>query len=158
MAINRVLTGLVMTGFLFDVSLLGWTQEIDRMKAVDEYEIYYNLVNSTFLDPRVAERYDLDRSENLAVLTVSVREDINGETTDQPAEVSGSVSDLVHHYPLEFEEFRDPNAVYYIAQVPAQGRTRLDFSLDVKPQDSAEVYQIEFSEPVFPPARSGSIQ
>lgn len=145
---------LLISGCLAGVALSGGAQEIDRMQEVDQYEVYYNLVNSTFLEPEIAERYDVERSEDIAVLTVSVRgPNENNEMTDQPSEVSGSVTDLVQYYPLEFEEFRDPNAVYYIAEVPAHGRTNLDFSLEVSPRDSAEVYQIEFSEPIFPPRR-----
>lgn len=128
-------------------------QETDRMEKFGDYHVYYNLVNSTFLAPKIAERYDVTRSEDLAVLTVTVRAlTEHGELTDRSAEVSGSVTDLVHLYPLDFDEHRDPNAVYYIAEVPAEGRTRLDFSLDIKPAGSARTYELEFSESVFPPA------
>lgn len=128
-------------------------QRLDQMKTFDEYKVYYNLINSNFLTPEIADRYDVPRREDVAVLTVSVRgPNKNGVMTDQPSQVTGGVRDLVTRYPLEFREFRDPNAVYYIAEVPADGRTRLDFSLDIKPKDSAETYELNFSETLFPPA------
>lgn len=127
-------------------------QKLDQMKKFDQYNIYYNVINSTFLAPEVADRYDLPREEDVAVLTISVRaQNEEGEMTDQPSQVSGAVRDLIHLHELDFEEFRDPNAVYYIAEVPAEGRVALDFSIDIKPKDSAEVYELEFSEMLYPP-------
>lgn len=129
-----------------------YSQEPDHTKNFDQYTVYYNLINSTFLTPEVAERYEISRDDDVAVLTVSVRgPNEDGEMTAQPSEISGVVTDLVQRRALEFDEFRDPNAVYYIAEVQALGRTRLDFSLDISPKGSAEVYQLEFSEMLYPP-------
>lgn len=126
-------------------------QQIDQMKQFDEYYVFYNLLNTRFLEPEIAEKYGVPRDEDLALLTISVRgPNEEGEITDQPARVSGVVSDLVHQQPLEFEEFQDPTAVYYLAEVPKDGKAKLDFSINVKPKDSAEAYELEFSSRLYP--------
>lgn len=149
----RALIGLWTATCLTMLASPCFAQEIDQSKDFGEYTVYYNLVNSTFLPAEVAERYGVSRSEDRAVLTVSVRAaNGDGEVTDQPAEVSGTAADMVHLYPLDFDEHREPQAVYYLAEVPAHGRTRLDFSINVKPRDSKKTYELEFSESLFPPA------
>jgi hypothetical protein len=126
-------------------------QRIDQMEKFDEYHVYYNLVNSRFLAPEVADRYDLPREEGVAVLTISVRAPAeDGGMTDQPAKVSGVMTDLVEARSLDFEEFRDPQAIYYIAEVPTEDRAKVDFSIEVQPTDSAEAYELEFSHREYP--------
>ncbi|MEX1032487.1 MAG: DUF4426 domain-containing protein [Cellvibrionaceae bacterium] len=126
-------------------------QEMDQMKRFGDYRVYYSLINSTFLTPEIAERYNVERSEDLAVVMVSVRAP-NEENiiTAQPADVAGEATDLVRHYNLDFEEFRDPSAVYYIAEVPAQGRTKVEVSLDIKPHDSDQTFEVEISKMFYP--------
>lgn len=125
-------------------------QRRDQMQSFGQYDVYYGVMNSTSLEPEVARRYDIRRDEDLAVLTVSVRgPNQEGVMTDQPSRVSGAASDLVTRYPLKFKEFRDPQAVYYIAEVPAEGRTRLDFSLSIQPEGSRETYELKFSQPFY---------
>jgi hypothetical protein len=126
-------------------------QRIDQMKQFDEYYVFYNLLNTRFLEPEIAEKYDVPRDEDLALLTISVRgPNEEGEITEQPAQVSGVVSDLVQQRPLEFEEYQDPTAVYYLAEVPKEGKATLNFSINVKPKDSAEAYELEFSSRLYP--------
>jgi hypothetical protein len=126
-------------------------QQLDQMKEFDEYRVYYNLLNTTALEPEVAERYNVTRDEDTALLTISVRApNEEGVLTDQPAQVSGNATDLVRQMPLRFKEFQDPSAVYYLAEVPVDKRAKLDFSVDIQPRDSGEVYELEFRENLYP--------
>lgn len=147
---RSILMSLLFSG-LFAAAAPSLAQQIDQMKEFDEYRVFYNLLNTRFLEPEVAEKYGVARDEDVALLTISVRgPNREGQITDQPAQVSGVVTDLVHQRSLEFEEFQDPTAVYYLAEVPAEGKATLDFSIDIKPEDSAETYELEFSSRLYP--------
>lgn len=126
--------------------------EVEQVQVFDDYEVHYNVVNSTFLPSSVAEHYDIEQHRDTAVLTVSVRSPgEEGALVPQPAKVSGKVSDLVHTHNLEFTEFHDPMAIYYVAEVPAVGRTGLEFDVTVTPADSSQSYELQFTEQMFPP-------
>lgn len=140
----------------------GPTEGQDQKDAVQEkhfgdYSVHYNVVAATFLPEEITERYDIERDEDNFVVTISVRgPNAEGEMTDQPSEVSGFARDLVTAHELEFREYQDPQAVYYLAEVPAPGRTELDFTIDVAPEDSDKTFQLEFSE--FISRRRGEVR
>lgn len=134
--------------FAMSVSL---AQRVDQMKEFGEYQVFYNLLDTTTLAPEIAQRYQVPRNEDTALLTISIRApNEEGMMADQQAQVSGKATDLVRQMPLSFKEFQDPNAVYYLAEVPVEDRAKLDFSVRIQPQDSEEVYELEFRERLHP--------
>ena len=114
------------------------------------YTVYYSLFPSTFITPDVASAYNIKRGKNNAVLNVSVRKDLpEGGDREQPAQVSGISSDLIHRTPLPFTEIRERGAVYYLAQITVTGSPLLYFELTVQPEPDAAAIPISFKQQLF---------
>lgn len=121
----------------------------DQSFSVSEggYVVHYNAFPSTFLDPDIAQRYNIERSDNRAVVNISVRKGkTNAEGQAATAEVTGKVSDLIHSRELDFREIREKDAVYYIAEFWHGPRANVRFDIEVTPEGRDTPISVTFSE------------
>lgn len=124
----------------------SYSQE-KHQKTFGDYTVYYNLVKSTFFPQEITDRYNVSRDEDTSLLSISVRApNEEGKVEDAPSEVSGQVKDLIHVHELDFKEFEEPNAVYYLAEVTTSSRTELNFNITISPENTEETYHLTFSE------------
>lgn len=130
---------------------LLWAEEGGRSVERGDYNIHYQVFNSTFLSPEVAGAYGVVRAENRAVVTVSVRKgvDAGGLGEAVKARVNGVHSDLIHTNELEFQEIEEREAVYYLAEFLHGGEETQRFRLEVQPAASSSPYVIEFSQKLY---------
>ena len=122
------------------------------MQLFNGYEVHYVVFNSTFIQPEMAERYGIVRARNRAVLNIAVRERVGDEDETEPrrAIVRGTHSDLVHRTPLEFREFVESDAIYYIAELRFAGSNEeRHFDLKIQPDPDGPVYSLEFSHTLY---------
>ena len=56
------------------LTLLTFTIQAEQLIKADGYNIHYNAFNSTMLEPEVVNKYGIERSSSLGVLTISVLE------------------------------------------------------------------------------------
>ena len=66
-----------MRQFLFlSLLLLALPATAQQSEMFGPYELHYSLVNTTFLEPRVAATYGITRGEKRAILNLAVREHV----------------------------------------------------------------------------------
>lgn len=122
----------------------------DEKFSVSEggYTVYYSAFPSSFLDPDIAQRYHIDRSDDRAVVNISVRKGKAGTaaTAATTAAVTGKVSDLIHSRELNFREIREKDAVYYIAEFWHGPRANVRFDIEVTPAGRDTPITATFSE------------
>jgi hypothetical protein len=107
---------------------------IETSKQFNDYTVYYNVFPSIDLLPEVAARYQIARANDSVVVNVSLRNARrNNGGAEAAASVSGTYSDLMATKKLEFREIREPDAVYYIAQLRVTNRELLRFDISVVP-------------------------
>jgi hypothetical protein len=119
--------------------------------SVGEYTVHYSLINSSFLEAKVATQYGLKRSKNIALLNISVIQ--NPDTPQSTAVISNvfgnGVSLAGQMKQLAFREIKDGDAIYYLATFPINNGERLSFDLQVQPLKQGKIIPIKFKQQVF---------
>jgi len=103
-------------GFLAVTFMLNANAE--NMKKIDNVDVHYIAFGATFLTPKIAKAYNIERSRYNGVINISV---LNNTEKNKPAKrvaISGKArNDLGQIKSLEFEEVIEGDAIYYLAQV-----------------------------------------
>ena len=85
----------------------------EQLQTFGVYDVHYVVLPTTFLKAEIAAKYDLARSENRALVNVSV---LDADDQPVPARVTGRSANLLGQgQVLEFTEVREGPAVYYLA-------------------------------------------
>ncbi len=136
-----------MRGFsgLFLALALVLSAHADSPAHFDKYEIHYSAFNSSFLEPEVANAYNIQRSKYQGLLNVSVLEQQNGGTEPVTAVVSGHMTNLIgQQQELTFKQVREGNAIYYLSSFHFSDEDVLEFTISVQPDPNAQPYQVTF--------------
>jgi hypothetical protein len=107
------------------------------------YELHYSVVNTTFLEPRVAASYGITRGKNRGILNLAVREHVDGGTEARPMLLQGYTRDLITGQPLDFLEVRESGAIYYIAEFDFINEEWRFFDIDFRPEGSDTTFRFE---------------
>ncbi|WP_421867481.1 DUF4426 domain-containing protein [Motiliproteus sp.] len=128
------------------VLLLPSLASAEQFEAVDQYQIHYNALGTTFLLPEVAEQYQIQRSKVRGLVNISVL-DSSADHRAVVAQVSGEIRNLVdQRQPLNFRQVREGDAIYYIAEFRFTDDERLFFELQVQPDPNGPVYPLNFEQ------------
>lgn len=115
---------------------------IENFKDFGEYRVTYSVFNSDFISPDIARLYNLVRARDRAFVNISVSK--KGELQGTSAGVSGNATNLIQQSrPLEFQEIRDQEAVYYLAPFRFEHEESLTFNIDLVLPDGS-VQQLTF--------------
>jgi len=125
-------------------------QAQSETRRIDNWEIIYTVVNTTFVEPEVAARYQLVRAEDRAFVNIAVRELLpDGGSRAVTTRIEGRSWDLMQNQFLEFQEIREGDAVYYIADFEfTDGELRF-FDLLLAPEGAERSSQIKFQHKVY---------
>lgn len=119
--------------------------------TVGDFTVHYNLLNSSFIDAKIATQYGLKRSGNIAMLNFSIiqKSDVP-EGTPVIANVFGHGTSLAGQVKeLAFKEIKEGKAIYYIATFPIHNAERLSFDIKVQPLKSGKLIPIAFKKQVY---------
>ena len=82
---------------LFSFIFFAADSMAEYTKVFGDYDVHYNVLNSTFISPEVAKAYGIVRGKNRALINIAVRRRLDkGVTTAKKAIVNGNSSDLIH--------------------------------------------------------------
>ncbi len=111
-------------------SLPGWAEQY---KQFGDYQVHYIIVPTTFLQPQVAQKYNLLRGKNRALVNVSV---LDGSLDPVPAQVTGLAKNLMGQpQQLEFAEVTEGPAIYYLALLRHSNEEYHQVELQIKLPD-----------------------
>ena len=113
-----------------------------------KYDIHYNAFNTMMVTPDVAQSYGFTRARNRALLNISV---IDKATKNPlPAMVTGTRTNIIGQIlPLEFQQIKEQNAIYYIAQLRFTEEEMWRFELKIKPDLNVEAIPLKFSQTFY---------
>lgn len=121
--------------------------EVASSKDFGDYVVHYNAISTDQLSPEVAKTYNILRSKNRAMLSLSILKKVPG-TTGQA--VSASVAAQANNLNgqlknVNIREIREGDAIYYIADVSVAEGEALVFSLNVTPADETNPLFVRFT-------------
>ena len=146
MTANRFFVALILTLALQPVSHVTQAETAQ----FGRYEIIYSIVNSTFVEPAVAETYGLVRAKDRAFVNIAVREQLeDGSDRAVSARIEGRSWDLFQNAFLEFQEIREGSAIYYIADFEFSDEAVRFFDLTLLPEGAARSEQLRFQQKIY---------
>lgn len=113
------------------------------------FELHYSVVNTTFLDPKVAATYNITRGEKRAILNLAVREHVAAGTEARTMLIKGKTWDLIQNQALTFKEIREGQAIYYIAEFKFINEEWRFFEIDFRPAGSDQTYTYKFKHQLY---------
>ena len=113
------------------------------------FELHYSVVNTTFLDPKVASSYGITRGKKRGILNLAVREHLEPGTEARTMLIKGRTWDLIQNQELEFKEIREGEAIYYIAEFKFINEEWRFFEVDFRPAGADKTYTYKFKHQLY---------
>jgi hypothetical protein len=115
----------------------------ETMKDIGDYVVHFSAQATDELSPDVARAYNIVRSKNRAMLTVSVLR--KSDNVSVPADVSVKTVNLTGQLKnVAMRKIEEQDAVYYIGETPVANRETLIFDIGVTPEGAAGKSEVRF--------------
>lgn len=147
---RRTLVALSLSGFIAACGGGGETPTVptaepagESMKDIGDHIVHFSAQSTDELPPEIARAYNIVRSKNRAMLTVSVvRESDNASV---PANVAVKTVNLTGQLKnVSMREIEEQDAVYYIGETPVANRETLIFDITVTPEGITAPSEVRF--------------
>jgi hypothetical protein len=120
----------------------------ENMKKLGSMQVHYMAINATFLTPKVAKAYDIERSRFNGLINISVLNDTKPSTPAKAVTIQGTArNDIGQIKTLEFDEVKEGDAIYYLAQVNYTNEET--FYFDITISDGKETHQLKFKQKFY---------
>lgn len=127
--------------------LLTLPAQAQQYEQVGGYQIHYSAVNTSFLPEEVAREHGIQRSQVMALLNVSVMEELeDGSTRPVMASVDGRIGGLdgSDATPLAFRSLRIGDTPSQVAVFRIHADAPMRFDLRVRYDRNAEPAEVSF--------------
>ncbi|MCC4236298.1 DUF4426 domain-containing protein [Vibrio anguillarum] len=116
----------------FVIAFISLPTLAEQFQTIKNVEVHYSAFNSTFLTPQVARSYQLKRNGYSAILNISVLDNSALGKPAMEATLKGNAKNLIGQVrELEFKQFKEGNATYYLAEFPITNEENLSFDIEV---------------------------
>ena len=123
----------------------------EQSRTFGDYTVHYVAFTTDVLTPSVAKHYNIPRSRNRVMVNISILKNEMG-IAGKPVRgtVRGTATNLSEQLRrLEFREFQEEGAIYYIAQLSINNRETLNFNFTITPEGQAETFHLSFQEQFY---------
>jgi hypothetical protein len=128
--INQI-TVLFITLFILSFNINASDQG-GQFKTLGNWDVHYIAFPSTFLQPKIAKHYGIERSNYAGVVNISVLDNRAKDTPAQKVKIKGVAKNLIGHViNLEFKEVVEGDSVYYIAPIKYRNEETYRFELEI---------------------------
>ena len=116
-----------------------------------DYTVYYNAFTSDTLQPSMARAYNITRSKNRGLLSISIlKKSLSPLGTPVRAKVSASATNLTGQLKnIIIREVQDGASVYYLSEFHVSHKEVLDFVLEVQPEGETAPFTVKFRQQFF---------
>lgn len=115
-----------------------------QSKTFNDYTIHFNAFTSDTLQPQIAKAYNITRSKNRALLTISViKKSLSPTGMPVVATISAKATNLTGQLKdIQIREIKDGPAIYYLSEFHVTDKEVLDFVIQVQPENNSGPYQM----------------
>lgn len=144
----------IVRAFLAVLATLALVSPGARADSTDigDYTVHYLAVNTTFLQPEIAAQYGIERASRRGFVNVAVLRDAPNGGVGAPvtAVVTGSRANLMQQSTeLQFQEVREGEAIYYLAQFEFSNAETLRFTIEVQPEGQGPAREITWTTQLY---------
>ncbi len=127
------------------LSIYSTTSAAENMKKMGSMDVHYMAIGATFLTPAIAKAYGIERSKYNALINISVLDNTKPETPAQSVSISGTAENITGQFKrLEFEEVKEGDAIYYLAQLNYRDKETVKFEISIT--NGKETQLLKFSQ------------
>jgi hypothetical protein len=120
----------------------------ENMKKMGTMQVHYMAINATFLTPKIAKAYNIERSRFNGLINISVLDDTKESTPAKSVIIQGKArNDLGQIKNLEFDEVKEGDAIYYLAQIKYSDEET--FYFDITITDGKETQTLKFKQKFY---------
>ena len=118
----------------------------EQVKRFGNWRVHYIAFNASVLSPEVAERYDIVRGSNKALVNITA---VGPSGRGEKVTVEGKFKNLLDQSTtLDFREIDDKGTVYYLAAFDFEHAENLRFEVTVDlPKHGTETFR--FQQPLY---------
>ena len=124
--------------------------EPDEASSIDigEHVVHFSAQRTDQLPPEIARLYNIVRSEDRAMLNVSVIDEVSGKAV--PADVAVKTVNLTGQLkPINMRRINEEDAIYYIGETSIANQETLVFDIAVQPEGDDKPTQLRFKRQFF---------
>lgn len=120
----------------------------ENMQKMNNLNVHYIALSSTFLTPEIAKAYGIERSRYKGLVNISILDNTVKGMPAKSVVINGKArNDLGQIKSLDFTEVKEGNAIYYLAQVSYSNEETIHFDININ--DKGEKHQLEFSQKFY---------
>lgn len=114
-----------------------------QYKELGPWQVHYIAFPSTFIQPKIAKAYDLERSNYKGIVNISILKN-NVDKTAQSAVLSGTAKNLLGNaQQLTFKEVTEGDSIYYLAQVKFNNEEIYRFDINIQQGNTVQKLQFQ---------------
>lgn len=131
---------------LLGLGMIFLPAHAQQYEQVGDYQVHYSAVSTSFLPQSVAEAHGIQRSPAMALLNVSVLEEVDGELRPVNAPVSGTVGEVQGsaRTALDFRTLREGDTQSQIAVFRIRDDEPMHFTIEVRYDRNLEPAEVNF--------------
>lgn len=120
----------------------------ENMKKLGSMDVHYMAIGATFLTPKIAQAYGIERSKYNALINISVLDNTQANKPAKSVAISGTAQNLTGQYKrLDFEQVKEGSAIYYLAQINYRDKEKIKFELTIT--DGKETHELVFNQTFY---------
>ena len=120
----------------------------ENMKKMNDINVHYIALSSTFLTPEIAKAYGIERSRYKGLVNISVLDNTQEGKPSKTVIINGKArNDVGQIKSLDFTEVVEGNAVYYLAQVSYTNKETIYFDINIT--DKGKQHNLKFSQKFY---------
>ncbi|WP_085299342.1 DUF4426 domain-containing protein [Cognaticolwellia mytili] len=132
---------------LLTISFIS-TTSAENMKKMDDINVHYIALSSTFLTPEIAKAYGLERSRYKGLINISILDNTQKGNPAKTVFINGKArNDVGQIKSLDFTEVKEGDAVYYLAQVSYSNEETIYFDINIS--DKGNQHNLKFSQKFY---------
>ena len=133
--------------------LTGFTliSQAEQVVIQDNHELHYNTFPSTFLSKEIANTYQITRSKNRGILSISVMDKTGDEAKSVEADIKVEAKNLVHqNKDIQLIKIKEQDeAVYYLGTFALNNEENVNFTIEAQPKGTDTVFLVKFTREFF---------
>lgn len=120
----------------------------ENMKKLGSMNVHYMAIGSTFFTPEIAKAYGITRSRYNGLINISVLDNTKTGNPAKAISINGQAKNNLGQFKeLEFQEVKEGDAIYYLAQVSYHNEETLHFTVEIN--DGSEQQTLKFSQKFY---------
>ena len=135
-------------------SFTAFSAQAEQAKTFGNYTVHYNAFTTNMLSPEIAKLYNIARSNNRALLNISILKKEMGTTTKPVrARIDATATNMnaqLHKLGVrELIESGEPGAIYYLAETTVNNGDTLTYNISFTPEGEEQTYSFSFQQQFF---------